>query len=133
MNQTEREHTPQREKRWLWAVPFLLALVLLLGGCQQSTQSIGPRPALELAAVVEAYLQQYQPGPMPRLFQTTYLYDRNGELLAEFYVEGRRTWASLERISPHLIAATIAPEDATFLTYTGIDPVRLSGAPLQNL
>jgi len=111
----------------------LLALVFLLGGCQQSGQSIGPRPALELAAVVEAYLQQYQPGPMPRLFQTTYLYDRNGTLLAEIYGEGRRTWARLDRISPYLINATIATEDATFLTNTGIDPARIAGAALQNM
>jgi penicillin-binding protein 1C len=130
----ERERTPQRKAIWLWTAPLFLALLLLLGGCQQSSsQSIGPRPALELAAVVEAYLQQYQPGPMPRLFQTTYLYDRNGELLAEFYGEGRRTWASLERISPHLIDATIATEDATFLTNTGIDPARIAGAALQNM
>ena len=115
-----------------WRVWFLL-LALVLGGCEGAAQSIGPRPALELSAVVEAYLQQYQPGPLPRLFQTTYIYDRNGELLAELYDEGRRSWAKLERISPHLINATIATEDATFFTNPGVDPARIAGAALQNM
>jgi len=110
----------------------LLAL-LLLAACQSSGQSIGPRPALELSAVVEAYLQQYQPGPLPRLFQTTYLYDRNGTLLAELYGEGRRTWAKIDQVSPYLIDATIATEDATFFTNTGVDPARIAGAALQNM
>lgn len=129
--QTTREHTSPQKVRWPWFVSLLLAL--LLGGCQQTGQSIGPRPALELSAVVEAYLQQYQPGPMPRLFQTTYLYDRNGTLLAEISGEGRRTWAKLNHISPYLIDATIATEDATFLTNTGVDPARIAGAALQNM
>lgn len=112
---------------------FALLMALLLSACQPANQSIGPRPALELSAVVEAYLQQYQPGPLPRLFQTTYLYARDGTLLAELYDEGRRAWAGIGDISPHLINATIATEDATFFTNTGIDPARIAGAALQNL
>ena len=82
---------------------------------------------------VELYLRHYQPGPEPALFQTTRIYDRNGVLLAELSDEGRRTWVPLERISPHLIDATIATEDATFYQNTGIDPLRIAGAALQNM
>lgn len=116
-----------------WGTGLLLALVWLLAACQSSTQSIGPRPALELSAVVEAYFQQYQPGPLPRVFQTTYLYARDGTRLAELYGEGRRTWAKIDRISPFLIDATIATEDATFFSNSGVDPARIAGAALQNM
>ncbi|RME61145.1 MAG: penicillin-binding protein, partial [Caldilineae bacterium] len=115
------------------AFAFLLLLATLLGGCAGGGQSLGPRPAVDLTTVVEAYLQQYQPGPLPRVFQTTYVYDRNGVLLAELFEEGRRTWVRLEDVSPHLIEATVATEDATFFTNPGIDPVRIAGAALQNL
>ena len=108
-----------------------LLLLFVLSGCSQS--GIGPRPAPDLQTVVEAYLQQYQPGPLPRFFQTTYIYDRNGKLLVELFPQGKRTWVPLERISQHLIDATIATEDATFYTNPGVDPRRVAGAIMQNL
>ncbi len=126
----------QNQRRWDKTLVFAIGLLLgtiFLAGCQSSGQSIGPRPALELSAVVEAYLQQYQPGSLPRVFQTTYLYDRDGTLLAELYGEGRRTWVKFDQISPFLIDATVATEDATFFTNSGVDPARIAGAALQNL
>ena len=69
---------------------------------------------------------------MPRLFQTTYLYDRNGVQLAELFGEGRRTWVTLDHISKDLVDATIATEDATFRTNGGIDPFRVAKALWQN-
>ena len=81
---------------------------------------------------VEAYLQRYQPGPTPRLFQTTRFADRNGKPLAELWGEGRRIWVPLDRMSKHLIDATIATEDATFYYNVGVDPARIAGAALQN-
>ncbi len=77
-------------------------------------------------------MQAYQPGPAPRLFQTTRIFDRNGTLLAEFFADGRRTWVGMDRISPHLVNATIATEDATFYENYGVDPFRIAGAALQN-
>lgn len=93
---------------------------------------VGDRPASRLPAVVETYLQKYQPGPLPRLFQTTYLYDRNGIQLAELFEEGRRTWVGLNRVSEELISATIATEDDSFYNNIGIDPLRLAAAAWQN-
>ena len=60
----------------------LTILALIITSCLPANV-VGPRPATNPATVVEAYLQKYQPGPLPRLFQTTYLYDRNGTLLAD--------------------------------------------------
>ncbi|HXF60410.1 MAG TPA: transglycosylase domain-containing protein [Caldilineaceae bacterium] len=93
---------------------------------------IGPRPASDPLGVAEAYLRQYQPGPLPRVFQTTILYDRNGVKLAEIIDEGYRTWVPLNRISPHLLDAIIATEDATFYSNPGYDPRRVLGAMMQN-
>lgn len=114
-------------------LPLALALLVILGGCfGQAQEMVGARPASRLPAVVESYLQKYQPGPLPRLFQTTYLYDRNGVQLAELFEEGRRTWVALNRISPHLIDATVATEDASFYDNIGIDPFRIAVAAWQN-
>ena len=93
---------------------------------------VGDRPASRLPAVVETYLQKFQPGPLPRLFQTTYLYDRNGIQLAELFEEGRRTWVGLNRVSPYLIDATVATEDDSFYNNIGIDPLRMAAAAWQN-
>ncbi len=118
--------------------PFFvcLRLVLLAGvlaGCiPPATNQLGPRPATDALGAVEVYLQKYQPGPLPRVFQTSRLYDRHGALLAERWSEGRRTWIPLNRISKHLIDATIATEDATFYTNPGVDPARIAGAALGN-
>lgn len=114
------------------SIALLVVLLLLLAGCNAEMQDAQQRPADDLPNVVEAYLQRYQPGPLPRLFQSTFLYDRNGTVLAELYSEGRRTWIGLDHISPHLINATIATEDATFFINTGVDPFRVAGAALQN-
>ncbi len=111
----------------------LLILTIILAGCGSRRGAVGRRPAISLSDVAEAYLQIYQPGPIPRVFQTTFVYDRNGHLIAELIGEGRREWVSLDRISPHLINATIATEDATFFTNPGVDPVRIAGAALQNV
>lgn len=111
---------------------ILLLALLCLCGCENAALA-GPRPAPDPATAVEAYLQMYQPGPLPRLFQTTRIYDRRGVLLAEVYDEGQRTWVRLDQISRHLINATIATEDATYYTNSGIDPIRIVGAMWQNI
>lgn len=56
-----------------------------------------------------------------RNFQSTFLYDRNGQLLYEVFNEGRRTQISLDDIPQDLINATIAIEDDQFWTNVGID------------
>jgi penicillin-binding protein 1C len=91
-----------------------------------------PRPAADPLGVAEAYLRQYQPGPLPRVFQTTILYDRLGVKLAEITDEGYRTWVPLSRISPHLINAIIATEDSTFFSNPGYDARRVIAAMMQN-
>jgi membrane peptidoglycan carboxypeptidase len=46
---------------------------------------------------------------------------------------GRRSYVSLEEISPYLVAATLATEDKDFYTHPGFDPTAIFRAFLQNL
>jgi len=57
-------------------------------------------------------------------FETTRILDRNGNQLYEILDPnaGRRTYVPLDRISPALLAATIATEDQEFYTHPGFDP-----------
>ena len=74
---------------------------------------LAPRVQGPPQAIAEAYLQRYQPGPLPRVFQSSIVYDRQNRVLAELFDEGRRTWAPLSRMSPFLLDAVIATEDAS--------------------
>ena len=68
-------------------------------------------------------------------FETTRILDRNGDVLYEIIDPnaGRRTYVSLDEISPYLIAATIATEDKDFYTNPGFDHVRDVACPLAEL
>ncbi|MEZ4859988.1 MAG: transglycosylase domain-containing protein [Caldilineaceae bacterium] len=118
---------------------LILSLALLLNGCRSTSSTPPPAEALATRAgadpanAVETYLEQYQPGPLPRLFQTTRIYDRNGVLLAELMNEGLRRWVAIDQVSPHLINATISTEDATFYANSGIDPLRIARAALRTV
>lgn len=94
---------------------------------------LAPRPEGDLRAVAETYMRRYQPGPEPRIFESSLLYDRKGRVLAEIFDEGRRIWTPLSQISPALIQAMIATEDATFYTNRGVDRRRAVAALVQNL
>lgn len=71
------------------------------------------------------------------LFQTTRIYDRNGKLLYELYDhqqdKGRRTYVNYNDISPLIINATIAAEDHTFWTNSGVDYYGIARAALTDL
>ncbi len=56
-------------------------------------------------------------------FETTRILDRNGNLLYEILdpTAGRRTYVPLAKISPTMLAATIATEDKDFYSHPGFD------------
>ena len=59
------------------------------------------------------------------LFQSTHIYDRNGQLLYELYNQqngyGRRTYINYADIPSVLVNATVAAEDHTFWQNNGVD------------
>ncbi|NPV75922.1 MAG: hypothetical protein HPY59_06035 [Anaerolineae bacterium] len=67
-------------------------------------------------------------------FETTRILDRNGNLLYEILDPnaGRRTYVTLDKISPYLVAATIATEDKEFYNHPGFDPIAVTRALWQN-
>lgn len=67
-------------------------------------------------------------------FETTSIYDRNGALLYEIMDPnaGKRTYIPLDRISPYLLAATLATEDKDFYINPGFDLPAMFRALWQN-
>jgi membrane peptidoglycan carboxypeptidase len=66
-------------------------------------------------------------------FETTRLYDRNGQLLYEFFGAGKRTRVPLDQISTYLISATVAIEDRTFFENRGVDYLGIARTLLSSL
>ncbi len=67
-------------------------------------------------------------------FETTRILDRNGNVLYEILDPnaGRRTYVPLEKISPFLVAATVATEDKGFYSHPGFDTFAIVRAFMQN-
>ena len=72
------------------------------------------------------------PGPSPKLFLSSEIFDRNGIRIGEFWNEGHRYWVPLDRISPLVRKAIIATEDKTFYSNPGVDWTRIVAAVLEN-
>jgi len=76
--------------------------------------------------------------PSPALLESieptvgTTVYDRNGEVLHEFYRENR-VIVGLDEISPRLIDAIIATEDREFREHWGVDVFGVVRAALRNI
>jgi 1A family penicillin-binding protein len=68
-------------------------------------------------------------------FVSTRIYDRDGHLLHEILDPngGRRIVVPYEQISPHLIDATVATEDARFWQHPGVDPIAVLRAVYYNV
>lgn len=64
-------------------------------------------------------------------FETTRIYDRDGNLLYEVFDQGRRDEVPLSGISVNLQSATIATEDDTFYENPGFDPESIARAALE--
>ena len=66
-------------------------------------------------------------------FQPSRIYDRNGVLLYEFVGEGRRDPITLADVSPWLISATVAIEDASFYENPGVNYWSIARAGWANI
>ena len=68
-------------------------------------------------------------------FETTRILDREGNVLYELLDPnaGRRTYVPLDEISPYLVAATIATEDANFYSHPGYDIYAIARSFYYNL
>ncbi|HHY82343.1 MAG TPA: PBP1A family penicillin-binding protein [Clostridiales bacterium] len=64
---------------------------------------------------------------------TSFIYDKNGELITEYKGLEHRIWAPLEEIPKMIQDALIATEDVRFYAHNGLDYKRLAGAFINNL
>ncbi|MPZ20996.1 MAG: PBP1A family penicillin-binding protein [Luteitalea sp.] len=71
-------------------------------------------------------------GNIGEMAQTTVIYDMDDEPAFAIFRE-RRMDVPIEKVSPHVIKATIAIEDQRFFKHAGVDLVRIAGAAVYNL
>ncbi len=65
--------------------------------------------------------------------QTTRIYDKNGELIANIFLKQHRFYASFDEIPPRLIEALLAIEDTTFFEHHGINPDAIIRAIIKDI
>jgi membrane peptidoglycan carboxypeptidase len=119
----------------VYAVAFVLILSIATAGVLTSLATVG---AATTAAVYHNFSEQLPvvTGLSQRdVFQTTRILDRDGNLLYELFDqdEGKRTIVRLGDMSPLLIQAVLAVEDASFYDNPGVDPRGVARAIVQNV
>ncbi|MBS1253092.1 MAG: Penicillin-binding protein 2D [Anaerolineales bacterium] len=123
-----------------WLIVSLVFLSVVSTACagsvvaQDGEPTTAPTlaPAPESGVDLGAAFVRLQNYDGRRSFQTTRIYDRRGKLLDEVYGEGRRSWVALDEVPEALKQATIATEDQTFYRNSGVDPLAIGRAALQN-
>ena len=93
--------------RRFWWVFITVPVVVVLAGA---------------GALVYAYSQIELPRALPPI-QSTFMYDRNGSLLASIHGAVDRTIIPFDQMPEHLRDAVISVEDHSFYTHSGVDPV----------
>src|SRR5712664_2196483 len=98
----------------------LLSLIVLT-----STGLVGTAGVLGVVDYFAGDLPSIEALQSTKLTQTTRILDRNGNLIEALYHENR-TVVPLSKMSPKLQQATIATEDRTFYSNSGVDYRRLA-------
>lgn len=122
---------PKPKRNWRGCITRTIAIIsflLIVGGALGLVASfigyVSIANDLPSAAELEASASN---------FETAVIYDRNGNILYSLAdpTTGNRTYVTVDRISPHLINATIATEDARFYSNPGFDPIGIARAIVQ--
>ncbi len=120
-----------RFRRWGCVVQSLIVLAFLVVAVGLCLVSLALIEYYSIASSLPSVsdLQQHS-----SQFETTRILDRNGDLLYEILDPnaGRRTYVTLDKISPTLLAATVATEDKDFYSHPGYDVVAIGRALWQN-
>ena len=132
---------PRRGDGWgLFLITTVTTLVLgfvLVTLFAFSIAVIGARSLDGATGLIEVFTRDL-PSPEAaverEVFKSTFIYDRNGEQLYEIFDPngGRRTIVPISEIPQHLIAATVATEDANFYENPGFDLKAMFRALWQN-
>lgn len=111
---------------WLTLLLLLLASVAVAGGVVALVYA-------RFNAEIEQGIVALEQVRDREVFETTRIYDRDGELLWEIFGEGKRTQVPLAQIPLLLQQATIAVEDDNFYENIGLDAPSLVAALIANL
>jgi 1A family penicillin-binding protein len=113
------------------AIQVLIALVFILVVFGLCLLSLGVYEYYSIASSLPSVNDLQQ---QTSQFETTRILDRNGDLLYEILDPnaGRRTYVPLDKISPTLVAATIATEDKDYYNHPGFDVWAIIRAIWQN-
>lgn len=108
------------------SIKFLLLTILIFGFI-----GIGA-----VVGVAKAYLDSTPELDIMQIedqSETSFIYDKNGKLITEYYGYENRVWASIDEIPQNLKDAFVAIEDARFWVHKGIDIKRIFGSIIHNL
>ena len=115
-----RPHRKQKRQSHHWLMRIgLLSLIVI-----SSTGLVGTAGVLGVVDYFAGDLPSIEALQSTKLTQTTRILDRNGNLIEALYHENR-TVVPLSKISTKLQRATIATEDRTFYSNSGVDYRRL--------
>ncbi len=111
---------------------LLLGVLIFIGLFVSTTLFTIVSTIAAVAGTVEAYRRVNAGLPNAAsvtvdTFQTSRIYDRNGNLLQEIEAPdgGWRTFVTLDQVSQYMIDATVAAEDATFWSHQGVEPMAI--------
>ncbi len=127
---------PQRSRRGCGGClsrAFILGLLLLALLVFGGVVAVGTIIYTNFSQEIEDGIAKLDTARERDTFETTQIFDRDGELLWEFFGEGNRTKVSIDQIAPDLINATVAVEDDTFYENPGADIPSLVAALIANL
>jgi len=111
-----RPHRKQKHRSHHWLMRLgLLSLIVI-----SSTGLVGTAGVLGVVDYFAGDLPSIESLQSTTLTQTTRILDRNGNLIEALYHENR-TVVPLSKISTKLQRATIATEDARFMSNSGVD------------
>lgn len=114
---------------FLFITSFALTALMMGGGAAGAGYYVSQLPPVDPDHLAKAISDN------GILAQTTKIYDRNGTPLYDFVDEetGLHEELGYNEISPLIISATVAAEDATFWTNPGVDPFAILRAVRINL
>ena len=110
--------TRRRKKNFGCVAIFLGIFLTLCGGVTLISLVLGAWAYAQVGDLLNEKLEGFD---RYQTFQSTFIFDRNGEPLYEVFNEGRRTNVGLDDMPQYLIDATIAIEDDSFYDNIGID------------
>ncbi len=111
---------------------FILTLILLALLVFAGAVVAGTLVYAGMSREIEASVEKLDAARSRETFETTRIFDRDGELLWEIFGEGKRTEIPIGQISADLIHATVSVEDDTFYENIGLDAPSLLAAIIAN-